>query len=42
MDMVTDEAEIERLTEEIKMRQYQVLFYFEKMDNLNKMIESEV
>jgi hypothetical protein len=39
--MVTDEAEIERLTEEIKMRQYQALFYIEKMENLNKEIERE-
>jgi hypothetical protein len=36
--MVTDEAEKERLTEEIKMRQFQVLFYMEKMKNVNKEI----
>jgi hypothetical protein len=34
--MVTDEAEIERLSEEIKMRQWQVLFYMEKMKNDSK------
>jgi hypothetical protein len=39
--MITDEAEIERLTEEIKMRQYQVLFYMEKMKNVNKEIENK-
>ena len=39
--MVTDEAEIERLTEEIKMRQHQALFYIEKMENVNKTIERE-
>jgi hypothetical protein len=37
--MVTDEAEIERLTEEIKVRQYQVLFYMDKMENVNKSIK---
>ena len=37
--MVTDEAERDRLTEEIKMRQYQALFYMEKMKNLNKSIK---
>ena len=37
--MVTDESEIERLTEEIKMRHYQVLFYMEKMKNVNKSIK---
>jgi hypothetical protein len=41
MDMVTDEAEIERLTEEIKLRQHQALFYLEKMENVNKTIERE-
>jgi hypothetical protein len=39
--MVTDEAEKERLTEEIKMRQFQVLFYMEKMKNVNKEIENK-
>jgi hypothetical protein len=34
--MVTDEADIERLSEEIKMRQWQALFYMEKMKNVNK------
>jgi hypothetical protein len=38
---VTDEAEIERLTEEIKMRQFQVLFYMEKMKNVNKLVEAK-
>lgn len=37
--MVTDEADIERLTEEIKMRQHQALFYIEKMENVNKSIK---
>jgi len=32
----TDEIEKTRLTEEIKMRQFQALFYMEKMDNLNQ------
>jgi hypothetical protein len=39
--MVTDEAEKERLTEEIKMRQFQVLFYMEKMKNVNKLVEAK-
>ena len=39
--MVADEAERNRLTEEIKMRQYQALFYIEKIKNLNKEIERE-
>jgi hypothetical protein len=30
--MVTDEVEIERLMEEIKMRQWQALFYIEKIE----------
>jgi hypothetical protein len=38
--MVTDEAERNRLTEEIKMRQWQALFYMEKMKNVNKEIEN--
>ena len=33
---VKDESEKERLTEEIKTRQFQALFYMEKMDNLHK------
>ena len=31
-----DESEKESLTEEIKMRQFQVLFYLEKMENASK------
>jgi hypothetical protein len=31
-----DESEKERLTEEIKMRQFQALFYMEKMENMNR------
>lgn len=37
--MVTDESEKERLTEEIKMRQWQAMFYMEKMKNLNNAIK---
>jgi len=33
---VKDESEKERLTQEIKMRQYQALFYIEKMGNTSK------
>ena len=33
---VKDETERDRLTEEIKMRQQQALFYIDKMDNINK------
>jgi len=36
-----DESEKERLTEEIKMRQFQALFYIEKMENVNKEIKNE-
>ena len=39
--MVTDEVEIERLTEEIKVRQHQVLFYMDKMENVINDRESE-
>jgi len=39
--MVTDEAERNRISEKIKMRQWQVLFYIEKMKNVNKEIENE-
>ncbi len=35
---VKDESEKERLTEEIKMRQWQVLFNMEKMKNVNNAI----
>ena len=31
-----DESEKERLTQEIKMRQFQALFYMEKMENISK------
>ena len=31
-----DESEKERLTEEIKMRQFQALFHMEKMENISK------
>ncbi len=34
--MVTDEAESNRLTEEIKMRQFQALFYMEKMEYVSR------
>ena len=36
-----DESEKAQLTQEIKTRQFQALFYMEKMDNLHKEIESE-
>ncbi len=39
--MVTDEAEIERLTQEIKMRQFQALFYIEKMENVIRLVEEK-
>ncbi len=39
--MVTDEAERNQLTEEIKMRQWQALFYIEKMKNVNKLVEAK-
>jgi hypothetical protein len=39
--MVTDEAERNRISEKIKMRQFQVLFYMEKMKNVNKEIENK-
>ncbi len=38
---VKDESEKERLTVEIKMRQYQAPFYIEKMGNVDKEKESE-
>ncbi len=33
---VKDESEKERLTEMIKMRQHQALFYIEKMENVSR------
>lgn len=34
-------SEKARLTEEIKTRQFQALFYIEKMENVNKEIDNE-
>ena len=38
---VNDEIERDQLTEEIKMRQHQALFYIDKMENVNKLVEAK-